>query len=107
MYIVHEKMQSRDLFYIKSKAWKYTWIIKKTHKDSCLQNDILWGLKALCAIPSKGVDYDHHIATSPLSQIIRPTYAPENCYNMAEVLFAIQIRIRWQLPSVEVVRKSL
>ena len=52
---------------------------EKTHVDPWLHNDILWGLKALCAIPSKRADYDHHIATSPLSQIIRPTYAPENC----------------------------
>ena len=81
---------------------------KKTCKDPYLQNDILWGFKALFAIPSNWADYDHHIATSPLPQIIRPTYAPENCYNMAEVLFAIQIRIRWQfLPSVEVIWKSL
>ena len=81
---------------------------KKTHKDPCLQNDILWGLKALCAIPSKGVYYDHHIATAPLSQIIRHTYAPDYCYSMAEVLFAIQIRMWWQfLPSAEVFWKSL
>ena len=61
--------------------------------DPWLQNDNLRGLKALSTIPSKGVDYDHYTATYPLSQIIRPTYAPENCYNMAEVLFAIQIRM--------------
>ena len=81
---------------------------EKTHVDQWLHNDILWELKALCAIPSKGPDYDHHIATSPLSQIIKPTYASENCYSMAEVLFAIQIRIwRQFLPSVEVIWKSL
>ena len=47
LYTLHEKTQSRDLFYMKSNAWKYVWMIEKTPVDPRLYNNILWGLKAL------------------------------------------------------------
>ena len=47
LYTLHEKTQSIDLFYMKSNAWKYIWMIEKPHVDPRVYNDILWGLKAL------------------------------------------------------------
>ena len=47
LYTLNEKMQSRDLFYIKSNAWKYIWMMKK-YIDPWLLYDILWWLKVLC-----------------------------------------------------------
>ena len=48
LHTLHEKMQSKDIFYVKSKAWNYL-NDEKTPVDPRPLNDILWGLKAFCA----------------------------------------------------------
>ena len=51
MYTLNEKTQRRDLFYMKSNAWKYVYLNdEKTPVDPRPLYDILWGLKALCAM---------------------------------------------------------
>ena len=47
-------MEKGDLFYMKSYAWNYIWMMRKrfyylTHVESWTHNNIVWGLKNLCS----------------------------------------------------------